>query len=159
MSRAPQSPAVDGAEGKARRAGAIGRRIALGIYFVGITYMVIVGFHSVVRQVFWPEVPASAQAPTDCAAELEALRKDLLTHAAAHVESGGAAALEPWLEAWDRRARVASARCTHPAVHPLESLRYRIETTLRRFDREEARLSDRVHLLLVPDAANDPGTP
>ncbi len=163
VSEAPDSPAHQGREGRARRAGRIGRRVALGIYFVGITYMVVVGMHSVVRQVFWPELPAAAaQAPADldCEAELEALRVDLLTHAAAHVERGGGAALEPWLGAWDERALVASTRCTnHPATHPLESLRYRIETTLRRFDREEARLSDRVHRLTMPEGAKGTRNP
>jgi hypothetical protein len=161
VSEAPDSPGQDGREGRARRAGRIGRRVAIGIYLVGISYMVVVGMHSVVRQVFWPELPASAQAPAelDCEGELEALRVDLLKRAADHVESGGEGPLGPWLEAWDQRALLVSARCDHPAMHPLESLRYRIETTLRRFDREEARLSDRVHRLIVPGAASDTRNP
>lgn len=123
--------------------------------------MVVVGFYSVMSQVFWPELPATARASAqlDCSAELEDLRVELLDNAAKHIGAGGTTPIAPWLTAWDRRALAATTRCDHPAVRPLETLRYRIETTLHRFDREEARLSDRVHRLLAPAAASDTRNP
>ncbi len=150
-----------------KRAGRLGRRIAIGIYLTATAYMVVVGFNSVIRQVFFPPLPAAAQAlgplgPEACASELDALRQTLLTSASEHVAEGGAEPIDPWLAAWDHRYRMVSSRCpdssrTSDAAALLQRLRYRIETTLRRFDREEARLSVRVHELVTAEAAEPRG--
>jgi hypothetical protein len=164
---APDSPARERGDGRVKRAGQLGRRIAIGLYLVAVTYMVVVGFNSVIRQVFFPPLPAEAQAlsplgPTECAAELESLRRALLDQASAHLASSGRAPAAPWLEDWDHRHRVLAHRC--PATGPsgealavLQRLRYRIETTLRRFDREEARLSVRARELISAEAAEPSG--
>ena len=34
--------------------GGLGRRLAIGIYSIALAYLVIVGFASVIPQVFWP---------------------------------------------------------------------------------------------------------
>jgi hypothetical protein len=165
---APDSPARERAEGRVKRAGRLGRRIAIGVYLTAVTYMVVVGFNSVIRQVFFPPLPAAAQAlrplePAECATELDSLRRALIENASAHLASSGTEPAEPWLTVWDHRYRVLTSRCpesgpTGEATALLQRLRYRIETTLRRFDREEGRLSVRVHQLVSAEAAEPRGS-
>lgn len=122
--------------------------------------MVVVGFNSVIRQVFFVEAPkAHALAQGACPAEIEALRASLFDNAAAHLRSAGEAPIDSWIAEWDTRALSASARCEGDALHSLMILRFRIETTLRRFDREEARLSDRILEQNEPSDASATSTP
>jgi hypothetical protein len=163
----PPRDREDRAEGRVKRAGRLGRRIAIGIYLTAVAYMVVVGFNSVIRQVFFPPQPAAAQAlaplgPAACAAELETLRQALLDGASAHIIESGAEPAEGWLSAWDQRFQLVTSRCPESsregdATALLQRLRYRIETTLSRFDREEARLSVRVRELLRAEAAEPRG--
>lgn len=144
-----------------RRSGRLGRRIALAIWALCLAYMTVVGFNSVIRQVFFAPLPAAVRAlsPAECPSEIESLRAAIFEHSGEHVRSAGQTPIDPWLTAWDLRAQAASARCDGDAFASLMRLRFRIETTLRRFDHEEARLSGRVLELNEPSAASDTSTP
>ena len=59
---------------KEQRSG-LGRRLAIGIYSIALAYLVIVGFASVIPQVFWPAHDDSFD--LDCDDGLELLRKQI----------------------------------------------------------------------------------
>jgi len=117
------------------------RRIALAIYGVLLSFVTVAGFYSVIPQVFWPKDEHAAHAPvSDCRAELASLEQVLLERAADHVRVGGhpASATPPsWLHGWDSRFHAFERTCPDQPTTSLERLRFRIERTLWRFDRNE----------------------
>jgi len=141
-------------------AGRWGRRIAAAIYWVGIAYIVVVGFRSIIPAVFWPgsgdPSPPTSTAPASaewCRYELEQLKTTLVDRAVAHIRAEDSrtraeADRRTFFSAWDRRWGIAGARCDSPALGTLERLRYQIETTLYRFDRQEGALLERLHAQL-----------
>ncbi|MBX3248263.1 MAG: hypothetical protein KF901_13875 [Myxococcales bacterium] len=146
------SPKPEGAQEPAGRvrAGRIGRRVALGFYFAFLVYITVVAFWSVVPQIFWPA--SSAPADADCATGLRELTVDLRARAAGGV-TANASALD--FAAWDDRYHALAARCeSDDRYHRVGVLRHRLDTTLRRFAREDARLFDEVERSLT--AATSP---
>jgi len=117
------------------------RRIALAIYGVLLSFVIVAGFYSVIPPIFWPEVPTEALPEFDCRGELASLEHALLDTAAEHVRRGGErprATAPAWLAAWDTRFHTLEARCPSLPTTSLERLRFRLERTLWRFDRNEA---------------------
>jgi hypothetical protein len=131
------SPSRDDQPRSTRR---LGRRLALALYFACIGYLAVIGFISVIPQVFFP-APTVAEVP-DCAALRDELSFDLRATAGRYVETGGASTLDldAFLTAWDARYRGLSEHCHDDPTISLGELRYRLETTLRRYGREEAPL-------------------
>ncbi|MBX3272146.1 MAG: hypothetical protein KF729_17910 [Sandaracinaceae bacterium] len=112
----------------------------------GILYLIGVGFYSVIPRVFSPpasELPASVT----CARGVETLRVELLDRAAERVRTGGEAdpsALRRWLRDWDGRYHALAPRCgagEQARWALLGRLRYRLQGTLERYDREDGELA------------------
>jgi len=144
----------DSGDGTAR-AGKIGRRFAIGIYLVVLLYITTVAFGAVVPQVFWPEASqeAVARAPQDCREGMLALERTLLTRAAIHVGPNEPGAerepLDAFWRAWDDDYVALSSPCGGETHASLGRLRYQLEITLRRFEREDARLAREVERRLA----------
>src|SRR5687768_6532988 len=121
----------------------------MGFYGLLVAYIVVVGFWSVVPQVFWPSYPAAAARamPEDCATGVRMLRDELLDRAAGHAENGfieGDASIDRWFESWDDRHHAMSPRCRgekRGAWRDLARLRHRIDASLRRNHRDHAELA------------------
>jgi len=132
------------------RAGTIGRRVALGLYLSVLVYITAVAFASVVPQVFWPEPsPAAvAAAPADCGEALRTLEQALLERSSRVLSTASPANPEDGIEAffhtWDDDYLALAARCRGETYHSLGRLRYQLEITLRRYEREDARLAREV---------------
>jgi len=123
----------------------MGRRIAIGIFWLCLAYIVAVGFYSVPVQVFRPD-KGGAIATTPCAAGIRGLEDELLERQASHMRRATAPSREvaSWLEDWDRRHAALSDRCQDSAERPyraLERLRQRVATALVRLDREQSPLA------------------
>ena len=130
-----------------RRAGKIGRRVALLVWAVAMTYVVVVGFATMIPQVFFDEPEAPAQPlEGDCDANVETLMASLLDRGGEHVaEARPAATLTPYFRRWDARFHAYQRRCGETREGAdLARLRYRLELTLRRFDREEGAIVRRL---------------
>ena len=149
----PQGAKSADPESGPRRAGRIGRRIALALWALAMLYIVVVGFASVVPQVFFREPEGTdAQAArladegTECEAEAEALMDGLLERAGEHVaEVRPAATLAPYFHRWDARHAAYLRHCGESSsAADLRRLRYRLELTLRRFSREEGAIVHRL---------------
>ena len=145
------------------------RRIAIALYLAVLAYAVVVGFTSVIPQVFSPSasnLPAVPAPPAgtpgvaaltelgdsrDCDAGLATLHASLWEASGASVADGvrpGAA----YFRAWDDAARDLLRHCEgQPATGALLRLRYRLETTWDRFDRDEGALRRRLDALLIDD--------
>ena len=131
--------------------GGLGRRLAIGIYSVALVYLVIVGFASVIPQVFWPASDDSF----DLRHEVDELRLAYLaTNAIDETE------LQKALESWDLRLNALAKRCEKDQVHLLNQYRHRVELGLQRYMREDAPLANRVSEALgsKPDTQS-PETP
>lgn len=126
-----------------RRAGRLGRRVALAFWALAMTFMVVVGFKTVIPQVFFQEPEGTdrqmAFAEGDCTDTAETLGSMLLERGGEHVaEARPAGTLGPFFRRWDARFAAYQRHCGETATGAeLARLRYRIELTLRRFDREE----------------------
>ena len=124
--------------------GKLGRRIALAAYGVLLVYVSIVGLSSVIRQVFFRKVdPAAAAAiGPDCAEGLATLRDELMhltkTQVTTPHGAGSTASLERSLGGWDERYLALRPRCPEHPYRLLGRLRYRLETSLTRYDRSGA---------------------
>lgn len=141
---APTDGAADTRKGRgARRAGRLGRRVALSLWAMAMLFMVVVGFMTVVPQVFHEEPEGTdaqaAFADRDCGETAEALTAMLLERGGEHVaEVRPAGTLGPFFRRWDARYFAYRRHCGESATSAeLARLRYRLELTLRRFDREE----------------------
>jgi len=124
--------------------GRLGRRLVIGIYTIALSYLVIVGFASVIPQVFWPERDDTFD--VDCADglrilhdELDQVRLDCLSSNVVDAE-----ALGETLESWDLRLNALLNRCDEDKVHLLNKYRHRVELNLQRYMREDAPLANQV---------------
>lgn len=144
MAGAPEHATEDAQEGPgARRAGRIGRRAALALYWTLLLYLAVVGFTSVIPQVFFPEVDETARAelPQDCAAAI-AVQHEALEEFAMAVTGRDTNNPEFW-QSWDRRHNALGTDCGgDERFGRLETLRYHFENSLQRLEREEGAESD-----------------
>ncbi len=124
--------------------GALGRRLAIGIYSIALAYLVIVGFASVIPQVFWPASDDSFD--LECADGLQLLRHEVDKVRLAYLETNETdpTALQSTLESWDLRLNALAKRCEADQVHLLNQYRHRVELGLQRYMREDAPLANRV---------------
>jgi len=124
--------------------GGLGRRLAIGIYAIALAYLVIIGFASVIPQVFWPESDQSFD--LECADGLQLLRHEVDELRLAYLASNATdeTELQIALKSWDRRLNGLATRCDEDQVHLLNQYRYRVELGLQRYMREDAPLANRV---------------
>lgn len=136
-----------------------GRRAATTLYWLAIGFIVVVGFRSIVPAVFWPggydaSVDQAAMGAVACKQEIERLRSELVVHTTTHIalvdrlgDESASAARESgdFFGAWDRDWAALSRGCDQEAIGTLERLRYQLQTTLQRYDRQEGRLLERMH--------------
>src|SRR5690606_84444 len=111
--------------------------------------MAFVGFHAVIKGVYFPAEARAAEqagplAPEACVREALALRTDALESAAHQVRTAREGAPDTFFAEWDTRFKTLKHRCRDPLPDDLEQLRYGLETMLTRFDREEGRRARRV---------------
>jgi hypothetical protein len=140
----------------------LGRRLAIGIYSIALAYLVIVGFSSVIPQVFWPKRDDSFN--IDCTDGLELLRDriDELRLAYRAANETDPTELRRALASWDLRLNELAQRCDEDRVHLLNRYRYRVELSLERFMREDAPLAHRVSEALqspTPEAPSQTSEP
>lgn len=124
--------------------GVLGRRLAIGIYTVALVYLVIVGFASVIPQVFWPDSDPSFD--LECPDGLQLLRHEVDGLRLAYLETNETdqTQLQNALSSWDLRLNALAARCNEDQVHLLNQYRHRVELGLQRYIREDAPLANRV---------------
>lgn len=124
--------------------GGLGRRLAIGIYSVALVYLVIVGFASVIPQVFWPASDDSFD--LECADGLQLLRHEVDELRLAYLATNATdeTELQKALESWDLRLNALAKRCEKDQVHLLNQYRHRVELGLQRYMREDAPLANRV---------------
>ena len=127
-----------------KKRGGMGRRLAIAIYAIALAYLVVVGFTSVIPQVFWPASDDSFD--LECGDGLELLRHEVdqlrLTYVSTNETNPDM--LRKALESWDLRLNALAKRCDEDQVALLERYRYRVELDLERYMREEAPLAERV---------------
>ena len=135
--------------------GGLGRRLTIGIYSVALTYLVVVGFASVIPQVFWPDSDDSFD--LECADGLQLLRHEVEEVRLAYLETHETdpAPLRTALKSWDLRLNALAKRCEQDQVQLLNQYRYRVELGLQRYMREDAPLANSVTEAL----GSEPDTP
>ena len=140
-----------------KKRGGLGRRLVVGIYSVALAYLVVVGFASVIPQVFWPESDDSFD--LECADGLELLRHEVDEVRLAYLSTNETdpSALRETLESWDLRLNALAKRCDEDQVHLLNRYRHRVELNLQRYMREDAPLAARVSET-VGSAGDPPST-
>ena len=124
--------------------GGLGRRLAIGIYSVALIYLVVVGFASVIPQVFWPKSDESFE--LECSDGLQLLRHEVDELRLAYLSTNATdeTELRKALESWDLRLNALAKRCDEDKVHLLNRYRHRVELGLQRYIREDAPLANRV---------------
>ncbi|MFT5356567.1 MAG: hypothetical protein ACI9KE_003792 [Polyangiales bacterium] len=130
------------------RAGRLGRRIALGVYWVGLLYVLVVGFATVLPRVFFPATTV-ADPGGACLDELSTLQSSMLAEGERSIGRAEAADIQTFFDNWDATFVALYDRCSDvPAYVEVERLRYRYQATLRRFAREDRVLIDRAETAL-----------
>jgi len=114
-----------------------GRRAGIAIYLAVLLYMVSIGFATFVQGIFLDSAHADGTGTGSCDDIRRELATGLRTRAAAHV-GGDTSETTNFLRSFDDRIDALRARCDDTETARLERMRYRVEITLRRFDRENA---------------------
>ena len=123
--------------------GGIGRWLAIGFYVTALAYLIIVGFASVIPQVFWPTRDNAYV--LDCNDGLELLRHEIdeLRLRYLRTNETDPTMLREALRSWDLRLNALAERCSVERVRLLERYRHRVELKLERYMREDAPLAER----------------
>ena len=139
-----------------KQRGGLGRRLVIAIYAIALAYLVVVGFASVIPQVFWPESDDSFD--LDCADGLELLRHEVDELRLAYISSNETdpTAMRNALQSWDLRLNALAKRCDEDQVHLLNRYRHRVELNLQRYMREDAPLAERVSETVGSNAETPP---
>lgn len=132
--------------------GGLGRRLVIAIYSIALGYLVVVGFASVIPQVFWPDSDDSFD--LDCADGLELLRHEVDELRLSYLSTNETdpTAMRTALESWDLRLNALAKRCDEDQVHLLNRYRHRVELNLQRYMREDAPLAEQVSETLDSNA-------
>ncbi len=128
---------------KQQRSG-LGRWLAIGLYALLFGYLAVIGFSSVIPQVFWP--PSDESFDLECPDGLQLLRHEVDELKLAYVSTNETdpTALRNTLEPWDLRLNALATRCDRDQVEALRKYRYKVELSLERYMREDAPLANRV---------------
>jgi hypothetical protein len=143
------SPPDASREPRRRRAGRIGRKAAIFVYLLSVGYMSFVGFHAVIRGVYFPREAKAAELagpldPEACVREALTLRTEALERAALKVRTASGDSLDAFFAEWDARFKTLAHRCKDSLPDDLERLRYGLETMLARFDHAEGLRARRI---------------
>ncbi len=131
--------------------------MAQAIVLAAILYMTLVAYASVIPQIFWPEPSHEARerAPADCETGLRQLSSRLEQFATERVGYAGHPERLPdpisFFRTWDDDYLMMKARCGGPETDALDRHRHHLETTLRRYDREDGQLAREVERALNSD--------
>ena len=146
-----------------KKAPRIGRRVALGVVWVGIFYMAVMGFYSLIPQVFMNESQAQVPEDLDCPARLRTMKQELLHQSTTRLANMGRSEeqgeLEEWLADWDDRLLSLDRPCgeTHgEAMGNLSTLRHRLEATVTQAGRTLGPLSQRIDDAIGTDPPRTP---
>lgn len=128
----------------------LGRRIAIGIYWAGILYLLFIGFYSVIPQTFWPT--SSLPDATECApmltqqlADLRAFSEETVNGSLTREERRNR------LASWDDRHRSLLHACEDDErFYDLERLRYRVATTAHRVEDDQGPMFQDLQRRLSP---------
>ena len=135
--------------------GQLGRILVIGVYVIALSYLVIVGFVSVIPQVFLPNKDESFDVA--CDEGLRILYEDLDHMRVGYVSSNviDPAALRAKLRPWDLRLNALRDRCNETKVNLLSKYRYRVELNLQEYMREDAPLAKTVaEAVGAPDSSS-----
>ena len=140
-------------ENKAEK-GRLGRRLAMGIYVVGLVYVIMVGFTSVIPQVFWPEQETDpSRLSDDCSTGLADLYMEVRRFAGELAAQPDAApdirAQRRFYKDWDKRLAAYATRCDPDACKALDRYRHKTELSLRRLQTEDRKLAEAVESSLA----------
>lgn len=128
------------------RAGRIGRNVALGLYFLALAYLVVLGFWTTIAGVF-AQPTAEERALVregSCDSIRRELSRSLRDASARYVMDGDRSENQRFLLEFDHRFRGLRARCDDDATRELDTLRHRVEIQLLRFEHENAQSFDRL---------------
>jgi len=141
----------------------LGRRIALIVWAVAVTWVVGAAFWSVPPQVFAGRADADAGPgdPNLCRGGLARLEAELYDDALGSLDprSGRPVPRVRWWNAWDAEHRSLAEPCSGPwakAHGDLRQLRYRIETLVDRHDRHAKELARSIHEAIGAERADPP---
>ncbi len=125
------------------------------MYTIALAYLVIVGFTSVIPQVFWPASDESFD--LECSEGLQLLHHEVDQVRLEYLKSNETdpTALRNTLSAWDLRLNALAKRCDEEPVELLRRYRYRVELRLEKFMRDDAPLANQVTETIGPE----PDTP
>ena len=134
-------PAASSAGRAKGGAAKLGRRIARLLWGSFAVYLMAVGFASAVPQTFFPQIESTS--PTSCQTAIQRLHTQLLDQAASTarttVDDGAF-----WSD-WDRDYLAIRESCDdRDSYRRVGRLRYRLQTTLRRYAREEGAMSRKI---------------
>lgn len=167
-SRGATAPEPDEPESRERRRTVgLGRRLVLAVWGCGIIYITIVAFASIVPQALFPERSQAADRGTnangsqtisaaDCETRLRTLYADLMAHAAEQTQTPNEDASQDarFFRPWDREYNALTGQCDESLHANLGRLRHRIQTSLRRYEREEGRLARSLAQRLTDNGAH-----
>ncbi len=146
MSDAPGSKPEVIPDPEVERAGRTGRNVALGIYLLGLVYIVVVGFVTTISGVF--AAPTSEERALARDGSCDSIRVELATAlrdaSSRYVLDGNRTENQRFLVDFDHRYHGLRARCDDASTRELGTLRHRVEIQLRRFEHENASIFDRL---------------
>ncbi|MBK6579617.1 MAG: hypothetical protein IPG17_26215 [Sandaracinaceae bacterium] len=128
-----------------RRNVGLGRKLVLAVWGVGIVYITLVAFASVIPQALFPErgLADGGASAAHCEETMRTMYASLMAHAAAQTQYPTADVSEDahFFREWDRQHTALTGQCDESLHANLGRLRHRIQTSLRRYEREEGRLA------------------
>jgi hypothetical protein len=140
---------AEGAPGAGAR---IGRKLGIGLFWLLAVYMVGMSAASIIPALYWPNIAPRPDAPAlaRCAAEIDALERELLRSATASLRRGQVAGVERSLLEWDQRAIALSGGCgaLEPAREDLLKLRAGIGALLAGYRSGTLRVQQRLQRTL-----------
>ena len=119
---------------------------------MALVYLVVVGFASVIPQVFWPKNDGDTTTPCDQGLRSAHEQIEQIRFAYLSGQKTNPQELKEGLLPWDEKMASLRKRCDIETVQLLERHRHRVELNLRRYLREDRGLVDEVERALSPSA-------
>lgn len=130
----------------------VGRRLGIAIFWCLATFVLVASVRSVILELYTK--PSGSGDDMRCAAELRNLHDSLLEKASSELRNGGdLASTQRWLRAWDARFAGTRDMCAGlwETRDTLQTLRRKLEATLRDYAREQRPLTERIERALSRD--------
>jgi hypothetical protein len=130
----------------------VGRKLGIGLFWLLAVYMIGMSAASIIPALYWPNAAPRPDAPAvaHCAAEIDALERDLLRATATSLRHGQLTGIERSLLAWDQRAIALSGGCgaLEPAREDLLRLRAGIGALIASYRSGTLRVQQRLQRTL-----------